>query len=261
MRQKASSTGRVAVAAWTALVTIGWLVLGSQAQAAHRNSVKSALHATAADPGAAGEVEENVEDPPASGTIGCCLNTADQQGCSDLTAADCGAAGGRNLGPGTTCDAPAGGQDPCGDSQGCANEPGDGDNLQGSVSVTASGLAPRAKFSILVGGVRLGTLRTTKAGRGRKRFQGRKLTVDPRGRRIALTNAAGAEVLVGATSDPTAPCGVACCLNTAEEQGCADLTAADCAAAGGMAAGTGTCDADPCPGGSQSGAFVDGPSD
>ncbi len=245
---------------WTRATFVA-LALGSLAAAnAHAARLRSAdttvLHATAAAANAEGKVEENVEDNPTA-AIACCLNAPGEQGCSDLTADDCTAAGGRNLGPGTTCDVPEGGQDPCGDSQICANEPdGNNNDLRGQLTITARGLAPRAKFSVLVGGVRLGTLRTNALGRGRKRFRGRKLTVDPRGKRIALTDAGGTPVLTAVLSDPTIPCGVACCLATPEEQGCADLTATECAAAGGVDAGTGSCDPDPCPS-SPSGAFID----
>lgn len=247
------------VMAVAAIAAFAWLALVSESQAKRRSGIPSALHATAAEPGADGEVQENVEESPTSSTVACCVNGVGEQGCSDLTSGDCAAMSGTNLGAGSTCDSAVGGQDPCGDSQACANEPdGQNNDLHGGLVVTATGLAPRAKFGVSVGGVRLGILKTNARGRGRKRFRGRKLTVDPRGRRIAVTNAAGVEVLVGVVSDPTTPCGVACCLNTADEQGCADMTAADCTAAGGVATGTGTCDADPCAGASPSGAFIDG---
>jgi hypothetical protein len=245
MKRHSSIPLRSIVVGVAALAAIAWLALHSEAQAGQRSSVKSTLHATTADPGAEGDVEENVEDPPTVGTIACCLNTADQQGCSDLTAADCTAAGGVDAGTGT-CD-----PDPCGDSQGgdtCPNQSGEVGNLRGGLSVSAGGLPPHAMFTVTVGGVPVGAFKTNVRGRGRKRFRARKLTVDPRGRRIAVTNAAGTELLGGTTADPTTPCGVACCLDNADEQGCEDLAAADCTAAGGVDAGTGTCDPDPCPG-------------
>jgi hypothetical protein len=243
MKPPTSIQRKLTVVVVAALATIAWLALRSEAQAGQRSSVTNALHATTANPAAQGDVEENVEDQPTPGTIACCLNTPDQQGCSDLTPTDCTTAGGVDAGTGT-CD-----PDPCGDSEGgdsCANESGEVGNLQGALSVHTSGLASHAKFTVTLGGVPVGTLRTNARGQGHKRFRGRKLPLDPRGRRIALTDAAGTTVLVGTTADPTTPCGIACCLNTDEEQGCAELSAVDCTAAGGLDAATGTCDPDPC---------------
>jgi len=241
-------------------VTLGGLLPAAAPAAQRRNSITAVLHPTAAAGNASGEVEENIENNPAA-TIACCLANPGEQGCNDLRSADCTAAGGRDLGPGSTCDMPQGGQDPCGDFQGCTNEP-DGSNelrglLRGRLTVKVRRLAPRAKFRVFVGDVRIGTLKTSAAGRGRKRFRGRKLTVDPRGKRIVVANAGGTAVLTGVTSDPTTPCGVACCLNMPGQQGCADLAAADCAAVGGIDAGTGSCNVDPCVS-SVSGAFLDG---
>jgi len=258
-QRNGSVRGGIVAMVLAAVAAIAWLALVSEAQAGRRSSVTSKLHATAAEPGANGDVRENVEESPTGSTVACCVNGLGEQGCSDLTSADCAAMNGTNLGAGSTCGGAAEGQDPCGDSQACANEPdGQNNDLRGGLVVAATGLAPRAKFGVSVGGVQLGMLRTNARGRGRKRFRGRKLTVDPRGRRIAVTNAADAEVLVGVVSDPTAPCGIACCLSTAEEQGCADVTAADCTAVGGVATATGRCDADPCADSSPNGAFIDG---
>jgi hypothetical protein len=244
----------VAVAAVAAM----WFGVVSEVHAKRRSPITNALHATAAEPGAEGEVEEDVQEP--GGTTACCLNGVGEQGCSDLTADECAPMGGTNLGADSTCDGGVDGQDPCGDSETCVDEPdGQNNDLRGGLVVTASGLAPRERFGVSVGDVSLGTLKTKANGHGRKRFRGRKLTLDPRGRRIVVTNADGVEVLVGVVADPTTPCGVACCLNTPEEQGCADLTVDECTAAGGVATGTGTCDADPCAPASPSGAFVAGP--
>ena len=157
------------------IVTFAALALGSPAPAAAhaarpRSADTAVLHATAAAADAEGEIEENVEDNPTA-AIACCLNVLGEQGCSDLTADDCAAAGGRNLGPGTTCDVPEGAQDPCGDSQICANESdGNNNDLSGQLTITVRGLAPRARFTVLAGGVRLGSLKTNGLGRGRKRF-------------------------------------------------------------------------------------------
>ncbi len=139
--------------ATTALVAMSGVAVQSPAYAARRLGYNQAQ----ATPGA------------------CCLNTADQQGCDELTPADCGAAGG------VVASAPTCEPDPCPGGQ---VEDGQGENEQGDTE-----------------------------------------------------------------GDVNQPGTIACCLNTADQQGCADLTSADCGAAGGVDAGTGTCDPDPCPGG------------
>jgi hypothetical protein len=229
------------------LVTLAlsaWIMQPLDAGASRHPSVKGTLHATAAATGAQGSFDENVEDTsPPPGAIACCLNTADQQGCDELAPADCTAAGGVDAGTGT-CD-----PDPCPGSQSGQDVSSD---MQGSLTIKARGLAPKSTFGVLIGGAPIGTLRTSSLGSGRARFRpqprGRdqKLTVDPRGKLVAVTNGNGEDVLEGDISDPTTPGGIACCLNTPDQQGCDELLAADCTAAGGTDAGTGTCEPDPC---------------
>ena len=199
-------------------------------------------------------------DPVAPGSIQCCLNTADQQGCTDLLPADCTAAGGINLGPGT-----------CGEPDPCQSQP-DGNfeenvessptGMQGGLLLRVHKLPPQATFGVNLGGTRIGTLRTNSRGSGLAMFrtQSRRasrrgriqsLTVDPRGKLVTLTDSGENEMLEGEISDPTTPGGTQCCLNTTgpsgDQQGCDSLLPAECAAAGGIDMGPGTCEPDPCP--------------
>jgi len=59
------------------------------------------------DPNSEDVMEGDVGDPTTTGTIPCCLNTTDEQGCSDLLPDECTAAGGTAVAA-TTCD-----PDPC----------------------------------------------------------------------------------------------------------------------------------------------------
>ncbi len=241
-----TKSGRAVFGAAITIAFAGWMAQPIVAGAAGRHpSIKGPLRATSAVPGAQGSFEENVEDAsPPPGAIACCLNTADQQGCTELTPADCTAAGGVDAGTGT-CD-----PDPCPGSDSNQDSAGD---LQGSLSVKARHLAPKSTFGVVVGGTPVGILTTNGAGTGHARFRGQprkhdqKLTVDPRGKLIAVTDGNGDDMLEGDISDPTTPGGIACCLNTADQQGCDELLPADCTATGGVDAGTGTCEPDPCP--------------
>ncbi|HYR95678.1 MAG TPA: hypothetical protein VEM57_03035 [Candidatus Binatus sp.] len=146
---------------------------------------------------------------------------------------------------------------------------GSGD-IQGDLTVRARKLAPATSFGVNVGGVRIGALHTSAAGKGRARFSSRPrgriqpLSVDPRGKQITLTDEAGDEMLEGEISDPTTPGGIQCCLNThdasGDQQGCDSLLPADCTAAGGVDMGPGTCEPDPCPATGPDGG-TDGPDD
>jgi len=233
-------------------IALSGLSLTAQARS-HRTPIRGSLRATSTAPAAQCNFSEDVqgadEQPPPTGAIACCLNSAEQQGCTELTPADCSAAGGTDGGTGT-CD-----PDPC-QAQGGLDQPGD--NLQGELRVTAQQLTPKTRFSIVVGGVKIGTLATLRRGSGRARFQAphakgrnQKLTVDPRGKQIAVVNSNGEPVCEGQISDPTTPGGVQCCLNrhdqNGDQQGCDSLLPAECAAAGGIDMGPGSCEPDPCP--------------
>lgn len=66
------------------------------------------------------EMSGEVGDPTAPGAIPCCLNSADEQGCSDLLPGECAAAGGA-VSTATSCD-----PDPC--QAGQVGEPDDGES-------------------------------------------------------------------------------------------------------------------------------------
>ncbi len=66
-------------------------------------------------------LEGEVSDPTTPGGIQCCLDTTDQQGCDSLLPADCGAAGGIDMGPGS-CE-----PDPCSQQGGDTEEDGGAD--------------------------------------------------------------------------------------------------------------------------------------
>lgn len=231
----------------------GGSALVHDADAARRPSVVNALKAVGADSTAEGEIEEDVDEAPVQGQVACCTAGAQEQGCSDTTEAVCIAMGGMSLGAGSTCDGKEGGQDPCGNFQGCTDEPGAGTAaLRGRLTVKVWGLTPKTKFTIALGGVKIGDIRTNTSGKSRRRFSARRLAINPRGRQIVVSNVLGAPALVGVISDPGTPCGVSCCLDSVEKQ-CADLTADACTAAGGAVTGKGGCNNDPC---SAGGAFL-----
>jgi hypothetical protein len=201
------------MSAIVALIAVGSIVVSGEALAKRRPSVKGQLTATAADPNAEGNFEENVED-------------------------------------------------------GLPDAPED---VQGDLTVTAKKLAPRATFGVNVGGVSIGTLTTNRTGSGKAKFSSRPrgrtqpLSVDPRGKLIALTSETDGEVLEGEVSDPTTPGGIQCCLDTHDQSGdqigCDSLLPADCVAAGGVDMGPGTCEPDPCPNTGPDGETNDGPDD
>jgi hypothetical protein len=66
-------------------------------------------------------LEGEVSDPTTPGGIQCCLDTTDQQGCDSLLPADCVAAGGIDMGPGS-CE-----PDPCAQQGGNTDEDGGAD--------------------------------------------------------------------------------------------------------------------------------------
>jgi hypothetical protein len=129
--------------------------------------------------------------------------------------------------------------------------------VEGYLKVRVRKLAPKSKYRVNVGGTPIGELKTNGAGTGRATFSSnprraaQPLAVDPRGKSLSVTNDADEAVLEGEVPDPTTPGGIQCCLNThdasGDQQGCDSLLPADCAAAGGVDMGPGTCEPDPCP--------------
>lgn len=215
-------------------------------------------------------VEGTGEDPIQPGSIQCCLNTADEQGCSDLLPAECTAAGGLNLGPGA-CGEP----DPCQPAGSFTeNVESTPSGMRGGLMLRVHKLSPNATFGVNVGSARIGTLKTNRVGSGmavfRTQLRGNRrsgavkgLTVDPRGKLVTLTDTGENEILEGQISDPTTPGATQCCLDThgptGDQQGCDSLLPAECVAAGGIDMGPGTCEPDPCPNTGPNDGTNDGP--
>jgi hypothetical protein len=145
-------------------------------------------------------------------------------------------------------------------------------SMIGDLTVTARNLTPRKTYKVNVAGLPIGKLRTNRKGSGIARFKAQvgtrtpknvqQLTEDPRGKRIALSNHSGEEVLEGEIADPNTPGGVGCCLDIQDQnghqQGCDSLLPATCTALGGKDMGTGSCEPDPCPNAGVDGGPEDG---
>jgi hypothetical protein len=118
--------------------------------------------------------------------------------------------------------------------------------------VKVKNLHPSTRYDVRLSSMPVGTLDTNAAGGGRAVFssspsgRAQALAVDPRGRVLTVGEANGDDMLEGEVSDPTTPGGIQCCLDTTDQQGCDSLLPADCAAAGGVDMGPGSCEPDPC---------------
>jgi hypothetical protein len=106
---------------------------------------------------------------------------------------------------------------------------------------------------VTLDGVRIGGFTTRRGGAGRARFDTRPrgsdqlLGVDPRGKVVALVSAGGAVVLQTTVGSGTLdPNDVRCCLPDDSGPECEDRTATECAAAGGVDLGPGSCLPNPC---------------
>lgn len=129
------------------------------------------------------------------------------------------------------------------------------DGLRGKLRVSARGLDPQAIYTLTVDGVAIGTMTARRNGSARALFNSRPrgnqplLGVDPRGRLAALVTSGGVTVLQTAVSSGTLdPNKVRCCLPDDSGPECEDRTAAECAAAGGVDLGPGSCLPNPCSG-------------
>src|SRR5262245_27065477 len=126
--------------------------------------------------------------------------------------------------------------------------------LEGRLEVRAGRLDARSVFDVTVDGVRIGSFTTGRAGAGKARFDTRPrgndqlLGVDPRGRTVAVVNGDGATVLEAAVAAGALDDDVRCCLPDDSGPECEDRTAAECAAAGGIDLGPGSCLPNPCAG-------------
>jgi hypothetical protein len=125
--------------------------------------------------------------------------------------------------------------------------------LEGRFEVRARKLDALSTFDVTLDGVRIGSFTTRRNGSGKARFDTRPrgddqlLGVDPRGRTAAVVDGLGAVVLQTAISSSSIdPNDVRCCLPDDSGPECEDRTAAECAAAGGVDMGPGSCLPNPC---------------
>ncbi|MEO8601060.1 MAG: hypothetical protein ABI629_00645 [bacterium] len=126
---------------------------------------------------------------------------------------------------------------------------------QAKLKIATSKLAGGKTYDLLVGGVKVGVIATSNGGSGRASFsavprsRAALLGFDPRGDQMTVRDQEdGEDVLVGdiPSDDPTA---VACCLTEKgddNEVECEDLTADECAAAGGTTQAVDSCLPNPC---------------
>jgi hypothetical protein len=124
----------------------------------------------------------------------------------------------------------------------------------GKLKIRARELEAAREFRITVNGVQIGSMTTNSKGRGRARFSSKPgskdqlLGVDPRGETVTVGDEEGEDVLECDISedDEMEPDGIRCCLPHEDESECEHLTAAHCAAEGGVDVGPGSCFPDPC---------------
>jgi len=123
----------------------------------------------------------------------------------------------------------------------------------GTFEVRTRRLEPETGYDLLVGGVRVGTVTTSRGGSGKLRFSnpprhGRVLLgFDPRGESIEVRSSSGEDVLSGTMpslgDDPT---DLTCCIPDDQGAECEDRTQAECDAAGGTVVTASSCLPDPC---------------
>jgi len=125
--------------------------------------------------------------------------------------------------------------------------------VRGKLDVKVRGLAGRAEFEVVLGGVRIGTLATSRAGSGRVRFHSSPrgsddlLGADPRGKSLEVRNSDGDDVLETEIPDDTLdPTKIRCCLADDDQPECEDRTPEECTAQGGVNLGAGSCLPNPC---------------
>ena len=131
----------------------------------------------------------------------------------------------------------------------------------GKLTVTGRRLDRSATYDVIVDGVKVGTLTTSRGGNGKARFRARPrsskdqlLGFDPLGKLLLVRNAAGEDALVASlpatpTSGGSGDDDIRCCLPDDSGTECEDRTPAECAAQGGIDMGPGSCLPNPCAGG------------
>ena len=133
--------------------------------------------------------------------------------------------------------------------------------LSSTLTVVGRNLEPRTTYEVTVQGVRIGTLSTNDAGRGRARFRSQPrsgdqlLGVDPRGKSIAVHALDGLDRMGGDVGllpehhDSDEANTVRCCVpeEDEDENECKVLTPEKCQQKGGTSFGPGKCDSETCP--------------
>jgi len=125
----------------------------------------------------------------------------------------------------------------------------------GRFEVTVQKLARETSYDLVVGGIKVLALRTSRSGGAKARFNtsprrnDTMLGFDPRGEVVAVRNQNGDDVLVGTMPETPSSGGsgdVSCCVPDDDETECEDRTVAECAAAGGTVSTATSCLPDPC---------------
>src|SRR2546430_1518653 len=127
---------------------------------------------------------------------------------------------------------------------------------RGKFRVSGRNLKPGTTYGISVAGIRIGSLTTRATGSGAARFSSPQhgsdqfLGVDPRGKKVEVSDDQGEDVLENEMPDDGEDQGsVQCCLPDDEDDDgaeCEKTTADECTAEGGTNMGTGTCFPNPC---------------
>jgi hypothetical protein len=123
----------------------------------------------------------------------------------------------------------------------------------GKFEVKVQKLAGSTTYDLLVGGIKVATLHTSRGGSATVRFASRPrgkallLGFDPRGEAIEIRDASGNDALAGtmpAVGEDAAD--VTCCVPDDRGPECEDRTQAECDAEGGTVVAAGSCLPDPC---------------
>ena len=127
----------------------------------------------------------------------------------------------------------------------------------GRFEVSVGKLDARASYEVLVDGVKVASVTTSRGGSGKARLRsnpkGRDglLGFDPRSAGVVIRDAAGRDVLFGtvpADDDPNNDADIVCCLPDDDGTECEDRTPAECTAKGGTISTATSCVPNPCEG-------------
>ncbi len=125
---------------------------------------------------------------------------------------------------------------------------------KGTFQVRAWSLEGDADHDVVVGGIKVATMRSDERGNARVRFSTRNksdrillLGFDPRGEAIEVRDLTGTDVLSGnVPASPSSELDAACCLGDDSGVECEDSTPDECLQQGGTPMAAGSCFPDPC---------------